>query len=412
MSAAKDGDGKAKDKAKDKKEKPKKAAAGDDDIGGDDDGGDGKTPEGFNAWPSIVLLSNVATTFRKCAAAKAEGKGFAPYNDWCGKTITYKSKVKLHGQNGGVNLSLAADGSVVMAVQSRSQFIAANNKLGKVIGDATAYWQSLFDKTAGYKRLTVFGEFAGPGVQKGVALAKIPSLIFAVFGAEIDGQIVFDPTQLTALLTKKGTVQLPKHTYVLPWYPATAADGTSYPLNFTDEKAMESPLNEINASVSAIDSNDPWVEAVFNVKGNGEGLVFYPTTMADAKTGYLTKEAFETFAFKAKGEKHRTVATEKAVSTKAPAAAGVDAFVRMVTTDARMEQGVQSVGGYDKSKTGAFVKWLVADVQKECKAELEASKLQWKEVQGAVTKAAQSWWLAKGGGGGGAKKDDGKAAAK
>ncbi len=52
------------------------------------------------------------------------GKGFAPYEAWLGKAIEFKAKVKLHGQNGAVNIT--ADG---YNVQSRSQFIP---KTGKV----------------------------------------------------------------------------------------------------------------------------------------------------------------------------------------------------------------------------------------------------------------------------------------
>ncbi len=59
-----------------------------------------------------------------CVFGLFAGKGFAPYEAWLGKTIEYKAKVKLHGQNGAVNLT--AD---CYNVQSRSLFIA---KTGKV----------------------------------------------------------------------------------------------------------------------------------------------------------------------------------------------------------------------------------------------------------------------------------------
>ncbi len=205
-------------------------------------------------------------------------------------------------------------------------------QFGKVISDAEAYWTGLFDKSAGYKRLTVFGEFCGPGVQKGVrslplplrcfvclsvlnptrccvvlccaqvALAALKDVIFCVFGVEIDGFIIYEPAAINKLLTRDGAVALPKHTYVLPWYgPAGSAAPSHWSLDFSDEKKMEAPLADINSAVSAIDSEDPWVKAQFGVKGNGEGLVFYPLNMnAAAHGGSLPKEAFPDFAFKAK----------------------------------------------------------------------------------------------------------------
>ena len=41
---------------------------------------------------------------------------------------------------------------------------------------------------------------------------------------------------------------------------------------------------------------------------------------------------------------------------------------------------------------GPFLKWLVADVQKESVAELEASDLTWKAVGKAVMNAGRAWY--------------------
>ncbi len=71
MSDKKDKKSNAKEAKPDKKAAPAKKKDEE-----EEDGEGGASPEGFNAWPSIVLLSNVATSFRRCAAAKAEGASF------------------------------------------------------------------------------------------------------------------------------------------------------------------------------------------------------------------------------------------------------------------------------------------------------------------------------------------------
>jgi hypothetical protein len=103
--------------------------------------------------------------------------------------------------------------------------------------------------------------------------------------------------------------------------------------------------------------------------------------------------------FKAKGAKHRVVAAPKAATVDPQVAASVDAFVAMVVTEARLEQaaGIINEGAsvYHRAHTGNFVRWIVADVMKECVAELEASGLVWKQVSGQISARASKWYLTK-----------------
>jgi len=310
---------------------------------------------------------------------KKDGKGFLPFEPMLDKDIVFRGKVKLHGQNGGVQIT-----ETEMAVQSRNQFLDQSNKLAKLIYSHEKYFRGLFDSSAGYKILTVFGEFAGSSIQKGVALSQLKEIIFAVFAIEVDGSLMINPDEIQKVMTKKSG--LPTGIHVLPWYtdPIT--------LNFGDEKTMTTTLEKLNQVVIAIDHEDPWVLQTFNKKGAGEGLVMYPISMCD-KNGRLAKDVFPDFSFKAKGEQHRTVVAESSTSATPSVASGVDDFVKMVCTEARMKQGVENVGGLDKKNTGKFVKWVMTDVEKECQSELSASSLTFKQVSGAVNKFASKWFL-------------------
>ena len=42
--------------------------------------------------------------------------------------------------------------------------------------------------------------------------------------------------------------------------------------------------------------------------------------------------------------------------------------------------------------TGNFLKWVLADVQKESVAELSAAGLEWKDVAGAIQARARQWY--------------------
>jgi hypothetical protein len=76
-------------------------------------------------------------------------------------------------------------------------------------------------------------------------------------------------------------------------------------------------------------------------------------------------------------------------------AASVDAFVEMVLTEARLEQGATTVGGYDVKLTGKFLGWVAADVEKETQDELEASGLTLKQVTGKLQAKARGWYIEK-----------------
>jgi hypothetical protein len=68
----------------------------------------------------------------------------------------------------------------------------------------------------------------------------------------------------------------------------------------------------------------------------------------------------------------------------------------LVLTESRLEQGTKAVGdSYESKFIGKFIEWMVKDVQKETKAELEASKLTWEQVNKVVSAQAKQWFLNK-----------------
>ncbi len=65
----------------------------------------------------------------------------------------------------------------------------------------------------------------------------------------------------------------------------------------------------------------------------------------------------------------------------------------MVLTEPRLEQG--AAGLYEMKSVGKFLTWIVDDVKKETKAELEASGLDFKQVQKVLSDKARTWYFVK-----------------
>ena len=345
----------------------------------------------FLAWPEIEGFHHIRKYLRVDPGEWWRTKELLSGTS----TVTYRCKVKLHGTNAAVQVH--QDGTLVC--QSRENIITPekdNAGFARWVNDKgrKALW------FGNDQDLILYGEWCGPGIQKGVALAEIPRKVFAVFAARPLGDndtLIVEPSELEALVGGITDV------YVLPWYPQTL----SVNWKRTDEELTQD-IACVNDWVLAVEARDPWVEATFGIKGTGEGLVFYPTA---PHGGW---ENFNNLCFKAKGEKHKNIATAKPVQVSAEAAASVDEFTKLVLTDARLEQGARAILGehkhedslkclfcttgklqFDMKNTGKFVQWITGDVQKEAQDELEASGLDWKQVIKPLGDKARAWYLAK-----------------
>lgn len=335
----------------------------------------------FMAWPEIEGFHNIRKFLR------------VDPGEWWHKrellsgtsTVHYKAKVKLHGTNAAVQVH--TDGTIVC--QSRESIITPekdNAGFARFVMSNKEPWM----EAMGY---ILYGEWIGPGIQKNVAVSQIPKKCFVVFAArELSGTNP-QPTENHLWVEPSNLKELVEHipdVYVLPWYDKSI----DIDWKQSDEELAKN-IAPINEWVLDIEANDPWVEATFGVKGTGEGLVFYPCSIP-----HLGFESFSNLCFKAKGEKHKNIATAKPAQVSAEAAASIDAFVDMVLTEARLEQGVTKVSldgalTYDMKQTGKFVSWVMADVEKETQDELTASGLTWEQVKKQLQDKSRQWYLVK-----------------
>lgn len=340
----------------------------------------------FIAWPEIESFHNI----RKYTISHPEILNNS-------SLVTYKCKIKMHGTNAAVqmipNFGVGpGPGNIAelpLYFQSRENLITPekdNAGFARWASEAFKERQKTYDGPG----VVIYGEWIGPGIQRGVAVSEIPKKCFAVFAAHprlpsyLPDQLIIEPDQLQELVAGVPDV------YVLPWYKGeTVIDWSA------SSELLSIRVDLINDWVHEVEANDPWVEATFGVKGTGEGLVYYPTSEK-----HLGFENFQNLVFKAKGEKHKNVASATPAQLDPSVASGIDSFVEMVLTEARLEQGTTKVSSdgtlsYDLKLTGKFVAWVTGDVEKEAQDELAASNLTWKQVQKPLSDKARAWYMAK-----------------
>lgn len=354
----------------------------------------------FHAWPEIESFHNI----RKFVRAD-------PTEWWRSKellsgtsTVTYRCKVKLHGTNAAVQMfpdyAVGSGGlpDKPIICQSRENIITPEKDNAGFARWATEAFKER-QKTYGGVPIVIYGEWVGPGIQKNVAVSQIQKKCFVVFAARphlpayMPDQLIVEPDELALLVAGV------PDTYVLPWYSRPCHHGCDTHVAAkvdVDWKQSDEELTKtiapINDWVMEIEQNDPWVKATFGVDGTGEGLVFYPVS-----EHHLGFENFQNMTFKAKGEKHKNIKTASPAQVIPEMVASIDAFVDLVLTQSRLEQGANATAKgaftYDLRQTGKFVSWILTDVQKETQDELEASNLDWKQVQKPLSDKARSWYL-------------------
>lgn len=305
--------------------------------------------------------------------------------------VTYGAKIKLHGTNAAVRV----DGNNNVHAQSRSRDITPttdNCGFARWVHEHEASWKFPNSELTTRKFIgdvTYYGEWAGKGIQKGDAVAKLDQKYFFIFAVENDGKMFVDPAAIESFIPDLDDV------IVLPW------DMTfDTPVNFNDADQCQTFADMLNGEVKAVEEQDPFIYGIFGVEGPGEGWVlcpmYNPGETDIEKMSFVDRHWYNYMTFKVKTDAHMVQKTKKAVSKDIEVPAGVVEFVAMFVTPARCEQGLTEIGGVAvMSNTGNFLKWLGQDVKKESETELADAGLEWKDVTKHVTKAAQVWFIGK-----------------
>lgn len=299
---------------------------------------------------------------------------------------TYIAKPKLHGTNSSI------------VVNQYGHYAQSRNKVVTVESDNAgfaAFTHQLPIKVPsdiGDKTIVVYGEWAGQGIQNNDAITKIGRKIFAVFAVVVfagsiddnNSAVVYsEPSDINSWLEALG-IYSHEDVYVID-----VVDTVEIFFSGDSEKLGRASAH-INKMVSEYEVKDTWVYDKFGVEGAGEGFVFTPLTQ-----DYNT---YQSWAFKAKTESHRTNKSKSASSVQATISPTQEAFVDNFVTDARLNQAVGELGGEDSldmKRLGEFLAWVNKDIVKESVDELEASGLLWKDVSKLVTMKTKSWFMSK-----------------
>lgn len=331
----------------------------------------------MNKFTKIRQFHDIVTMARK-------------YPEHFSGTILFRGTVKLHGTNAGVRVG--PDGDVQPQSRNRELFLGDDN-----FGFAEFAYSServamfrdmaaavLAAEGTSAEPVTFYGEWCGPGVQGGVAIADLETRQFVLFAIRIGDVVEDEPGRYSPMFPILSHLGHGVHCVESP-----GAFSAHLEVDLLSPADCGSAADYLTELTEAVDKLCPWAK-MFGHEGTGEGIVWKPR-QCDRHWG--NTDLF----FKTKGEKHKNKGAKKVRIDQSPETlATIDKFVGFAATPARLAQGVEVMRemGIDISmkSTGDYLKWVANDVSTECAADLLASGLTWKSVAKGINHQALMFW--------------------
>lgn len=319
----------------------------------------------FKKFPSIEQFRSV------CKQVQATCK----YHEIDKPTITFTGSVKIHGTNAGVGYDpetgdiWAQKRSGICTPSKDNMGFAAFVEMNK---DA---FISFFKENVDSDNLHyIFGEWYGPGIQKGVGVSELSKKRFTIFSFYEDHEDTYTPRSHSPRAFESDQIDY------IGNYQMWAMD--------VDFNSPELFVNDMIKITESVEAECP-VALKHGIKeGVGEGIVW---------TGMWRGQELK---FKVKGEKHSVTKVKKLASVDVEKLASIREFVEYAVTPNRLEQGIAEVftsNGLepDIRKMGDYIRWVNDDVFKEEMDTLKENGLERKDYGRELSDVARRYFMEK-----------------
>lgn len=285
--------------------------------------------------------------------------------------LNFTGTVKVHGTN--ASIVITKDGL---------QYPQSRNNVLTIESDNCGFAQWHYDNTQSFsdfykligidKDIVIYGEWAGKGIQKGVAVSDVDKF-FYIFGVKVinDDKSHFWLKDYPFLSRQKNNIIDSRKVMLL-----------NIEIDFNNPADIQNKLVELTNNV---EKQCP-VGKYLGVDGVGEGIVWE----------YITDKG-EMFYFKVKGEKHSVSKVKKLASVDTEKLNSIREFIDYAVTENRMEQAFLEVcnNNPDRKFLGSFIKWVSTDVNKEEQDTMKDNDLTMKDIGSSLSKTARNWFFSK-----------------
>lgn len=324
-------------------------------------------------FPSIEQFRTIiATVLRQFNFAGLDENGDAIYDTTKPKPIlTFKGTVKLHGTNAAISGNLsdgiwAQSRENIITVEKDNAgfafFVESNKELITML-IAKVFTKNDIDMHE--NTVTIYGEWCGGNIQKGVGITNLTKSFF-IFGVKVTPHTTTEEELKAnpAYWVDYSDLRAPEvNIYNIDDYQTWEMD-----IDFNMPQLVQNQLSELTI---AVEDECPVAKA-FGFSGIGEGIVWSTTLNGNVHR------------FKVKGEKHSSSKVKTLAAVDVEKLENIQSFVEYAVTESRFKQALENVFPNDEpiesKKLGDVIRWVVNDVVKEEMDTMIENKIEPKDV--------------------------------
>jgi hypothetical protein len=289
-------------------------------------------------------------------------------------TLKFEGTVKLHGTNAGISYS-KEDG---LWIQSRKNIITTekdNAGFAFFVESNRELFETWMKEISREGFITtIFGEWAGSNIQKGVALNQLEKMfvLFAVKYTNIEDDEIHS--------YEKVYLESPENKI----YNSNNFPKYEIEVDFKHPEIAQAKMVEM---VEVVEKECP-VGKFFGVSGIGEGIVFC----------HYDENGHRDHIFKCKGEKHSSSHVKTLASVDVEKVASIEAFIEYAVTENRLNQAIEQVFTSTSTEPNIkrmrdFLSWVSRDVISEEIDTLKENGLEPKEIGRPLSMKAKNWFI-------------------
>lgn len=339
------------------------------------------------SFPSIEQFKNViADINRSYNFVGLDENGDAIYDPSRPKPVlTFKGTIKLHGTNFGVSYN-ELEG---MWAQSRENIITPEkDNAGSAFFVETnrGAFQNLFyhislkhNLDMKENTITIYGEWAGKGIQKSVAISNIDKSMF-IFGVKITPHPKSEDDKPVAYWVDSSDLRCPEaRIYNIEDYKTYSVE-----IDFNMPQLAQNKIIEMTLEVE----EECPVGKAFGHVGIGEGVVF----------SHMTPEG-KVYRFKSKGTKHSNSKVKTLKEVDDVKLNNIIKVANQVCTASRLEQmltqscNILNGGTIERKYLGDYIRLVINDIIKEESDVIAEAGLEPKDINSKVSEIARQFFF-------------------
>ena len=332
----------------------------------------------FKAYHKIRQFKDIVRDIQFKANFKGLDESGEPiYKESKKPILTFSATTKLHGTNAGI--CYTPEKGIV--AQKRSSLLPTDVLTGHfgfnqfVLVEKREFFETLMKSLHSAfcdpeEQITIYGEWAGNGIQKGVGISELPKGFYIfdckVYNSTTDTQRWLDVSEFGLNESK---------IFNITTFPTWNLE-----IDFNQPAMSQNKLVEITEQ---IEKECPVSKQLGIKDGIGEGAVW---------TCFWNDEKY---IFKVKGEKHSVTKVKKLASVDPEILTSIQKFIDYACTPNRIEQGIQEVNATEKKNMPDLLRWVANDIISEETDTLVANNLEWKQVARECSNRVRQYYFTK-----------------